>query len=140
MTIHHPKVKKILRQCERRIMKMTGRAPINVFILATPTFIIPYDDIERIVCETTGVRIDLIKQSSRCYEYRLPRQLICFYARAHTHMSYKLIGQKVNRHDHTTVMNSIQRIKSLIETFDPEVCKFVRDINLRIQQLKEVSK
>lgn len=137
MTIHHPKVKKVLRQCERRIMKMTGRAPISVFILTAPTFIVPYDEIEKVVCEITGIRIELIKLPSRCYEYRLPRQLICFYARAHTHMSYKLIGQKVNRHDHTTVMNSIHRIKSLIETSDPEVCKIVRDINLRMEQLKE---
>lgn len=137
MNTNHPKVKKIIRQCERRIMKLTGRHSVNIFILYAPTVTIPYEEIERVVCEVTGIRIDLARLSSRRLEYRTTRQLICFYARAHTLMSYKLIGQKVNRNDHTTVRSSELRIKSLLESGDAEVCRLVREINSRIEKVNK---
>lgn len=138
MNVHHPKVKKILRQCERRIMKLTGQGPVSIFVLNTPGVVIPYEVIEKIVCEVTGIEIERITLPTRIIEYRIARQLICFYARQYTHMPYRLIGQKVHRYDHTTVINSIQRIKWLIETGDTEVCRLVKDINMRIEQAKKL--
>lgn len=136
MNLNHPKVKKIVRQCERRIMKLTGRSKVKLLILNAPANPVPYEQIEKIVCEVTGIRIELATQQSRKHEYRTTRQLICFYARTHTVMSYRLIGVKVNRRDHTTIISSIRRIKGLIESGDPEVSHLVKEITARIEQLK----
>lgn len=138
MNVHHPKVKKILRQCERRIMKLTGRSPLSVFILQVPGGNVPYQDIEDIVCNVTGYSIEIAKQDSRRYEYRITRHLICFFARAHTPMSYRQIGEKINRQDHTTIMKAINRIKHLIDSGDPEICRYVKEINIRIAQGQSV--
>lgn len=139
MTIHHPKVKKILRQCERKIMKLTGKGPISIFILNSHPATIPYEDIEKIVCDVTGVNRNLAIQDCRKTEYRITRQLICFYARTHTSLCFRLIGEKVKNYHHTTVIHSVERIKDLIQTDDPYVCRYVKEINSRIAQLKETS-
>lgn len=135
MNVHHPKVKKILRQCERRIMTLTGRSPISIFILNSYPATIPYEDIERIVCEVTGISPEQAKLKSRRTEFKVTRQLLCFYARAHTSMCYRLIGEKVNLTDHATVMHSIKRIKGLIETDDADISRYAKEINIRIAQL-----
>lgn len=136
MTIHHPKVKKVLRQCERKIMKLIGKGPVSLFILNSHPATIPYEDIQRIVCEVTGVSIEYAACRSRRMEYRTTRQMICFFARTHTAMTYKMIGEKVNRQDHTTVIHSIKRIKDLIESNDNDVGRYAIEINKRIAQLK----
>ncbi len=138
MTIYHPKIKKILRQCERKIMKMTGKGPISIFILNSHSATIPYEDIERIVCEVGGMALEDVLRGSRRVEYKTVRQLLCFYARTHTSMSYKSIGEKISEYHHTTVMHSIKRIKDLIESDDTDVGRHVMEINKRIAQLKEV--
>lgn len=136
MTIYHPKVKKVLRQCERKIMKMIGKGPVSIFILNSQPATIPYEDIERIVCEVMGMTPETALRGSRRVEYKTVRQLLCFYARAHTSMSYKSIGEKINEYHHTTVMHSIKRIKDLIESDDTDVSRHVIEINKRIAQFK----
>lgn len=136
MTLNHPRIKRIIRLCENEIRSLTGQPNLKLLVLNAPVSPVPYEAIEKIVCEVTGIRIELATQPTRKHEYRTTRQIICFYARSHALMSYRLIGLKVNRRDHTTILSSIRRIKGLIESGDPEICQLVKEINAKIEQLK----
>lgn len=138
MNINHPKVKKLLRQCERKIMKMTGKAPVSIFILNSYPATIPYEDIERIVCEVMGFTVQHIKSNanSRITEYKTVRQLLCFYARHYTSLTLRSIGACIGGHHYSTVIHSVDRIKGLIESDDADISRYVKEINVRIAQLK----
>ena len=136
LPVFHPKVKKIIAQCERRIKKLTENSCISVMVLNLPGKPIPYEDIERIVCEVTGIPIEFALQESRQYDRCVTRQLIAFFAKSNCKMSYKSIAEKLGRKDHTAIISSLRRIKHLVESGDTTTCKYIKDINQRILQLK----
>lgn len=117
-------------------MKLTGNQDINIMILTGPDKRIPYEEIENIVCEVTGIPIKQAKMICRDHELVLTRHLIAFYARTNTRISLKALARKLNRGDHTTIINCIRRLKKLIDSGEPEVSSYVKEINKRIEQLK----
>jgi chromosomal replication initiator protein len=117
-------------------MKLTGKGPVTIFILNSHPATIPYEDIERIVCEVMGMSPEQMFKESRRTELKTARQLLCFYARTHTSMSYLSIGEKVGNFHHSTVIHSVDRIKGLIEADDKDISRYVKEINTRIAQVK----
>lgn len=139
VSVVHPKIKKIIRQCERRIMRLTENQCINILVLSSPAKKIPYEEIESIVCDVTGVPIEKATLVSRDHELVITRHLICFYARTNSLISLNALAGKLNRGDHTTIINCVRRLRSLIDSGDPEVCGYVKEINQRIEILKAAS-
>lgn len=136
VTVFHPRVKKILRHAERRIMNLTQNQDLCLVILNPPAKILPYPDVERIVCEVTGIPFSKAITQTRRREVCLTRQLIAFFARMDCGYHLQQIADKLNREDHTTIISSLRRIRHLIDSGDSEVCGYVKEINQRLSKLK----
>lgn len=132
----HPKVKKIIRHCERRVKKLTGNSAILIMFLK-PAKILPFDDIIKLVCDTTGEPYDKILKRGRKTEVVVTRQLICFYAKQYCGLSHKRIANGLGYDDHTTSIHSIQNIKDLIESGDSYVTSLVSKINQQLTLLND---
>jgi hypothetical protein len=79
----------------------------------------------RLIAECSATRYgvsytDLIS-SRRHPKYVLARQMTCFLARRHTTHSLPAIGRRLGGRDHTTVLHSINRLQSLIDTGVTEI-------------------
>lgn len=139
VTVFHPKVKKILRQAERRIIKLTHNQDLSLVILNPPAKILPYEDVVNIICEVTGIPLTKAIMQTRRHEICLTRQLIAFFARMNCGYHLQQIADELKREDHTTIISSIRRIRHLIDSGDSEVCGYVKEINHRLSKLKSAA-
>jgi hypothetical protein len=90
----------------------------------------------RLIAECSATRYgvsytDLIS-SRRHPKYVLARQMTCFLARRHTTHSLPAIGRRLGGRDHTTVLHSINRLQSLIDTGHTEIVSAVTEIETAI--------
>lgn len=131
MTLDHPKVKKIISQCERRVKKLTGNSSVMI-MFHKPSALIPFDEIMQIICNQTGEPKQNILNRTRRREVVIARQLICFYAKIYSGMSHKTIAQSLGYKDHTTSIHSIQCIKDLIDSGNEVITGLVARINQQL--------
>jgi len=79
-------------------------------------------DIMGIVSNYTGITIDEIESKSRKRELVMAR-FFCFkLIHKHSNLTLTVIGRKVGRRDHSTVIYGIRSIEDIIET-DPKIKK-----------------
>lgn len=129
MTLDHPKVKKIIAQCERRVKKLTGNSAVLMMFYKKQHDLIPYIDVVGAVCYATGKEYNEVLKRTRKQEIVKARQLICFYANRYSNMGHISLAQELGYKDHTTSVSGSKKIKDLIESGDPFVVKMISEIN-----------
>ncbi|MGR3913302.1 MAG: chromosomal replication initiator protein DnaA [Gammaproteobacteria bacterium] len=73
------------------------------------------DSIQRAVAEYYKLRISDLRSKSRARNITRPRQLAMYFAKEHTRISLKQIGERFER-DHTTVLHAHNKIIELLKT------------------------
>lgn len=92
---------------------------------------ISVDQIQKIVCNITNVRLTDLKGKSRKRDIARPRQISMYLAKKYTGLSYPQLGKKFGGRDHTTVLAAHRKIEQLI-TSDQTVTELVRTIEQRL--------
>lgn len=133
LQLSHPEVRREIDRCEQAVRKLTGNPTISIsFVQSTRD--LSFEEIEKIVCKATGITKEEAYARSRKMVKRRTRQLIGYYARMLTDMSFQEIGQRIGGKDHTTVMANVQAIKDLLESYDEETVEYVDKINRAINR------
>jgi chromosomal replication initiator protein len=99
------------------------------------TVTISIEEIQRIVAEFYKIRITDIKSSSRAKPIVVPRQIAMYLIKKFLDKSLVEIGKSFGGKDHTTVINSLNKIESLLQT-DPQ---FKNDIDDLITQIHNIT-
>jgi chromosomal replication initiation ATPase DnaA len=138
MTLHitHPAVRKVIEQCENDVRKMTGNPTLSISFVDN-MLTLDFDQVINEVIEITKVDIEGVKSSSRRFENVQARQLIAFYVRRYTEMTYREIGERLGGRDHTTIIACIDRLTGLVESGDKKTCDVVKKMNRRFKELME---
>lgn len=129
MTLDHPKVKKIIAQCERRVKKLTGNSAVLMMFYKKQNDLIPFETVAQAVCVAAGKTYNEVIKRGRKQEIVKARQFICFYANHYSNATHVFIAHELGYKDHTSSISSSRKIKDLIETGDPLVIKMVSQIN-----------
>lgn len=83
------------------------------------------------VCKFYSVSEEGIRGQSRAKAFSQPRQVAMYLIRNMTKLSLKDIGREFQNRDHTTVINSIERIEKLSKT-NPEIVEVIKDIRSNV--------
>lgn len=83
------------------------------------------------VCKFYNIEPEILRGQGRSKDISLARQIAMFQIRRMTNLSLKEIGQEFNGRDHSTVLNALNRIESLVKT-DPEKAEIIKDITTNI--------
>lgn len=132
MNLNHPKIKKIILQCQRRVQKLTGSQAFFI-TLYKPESYIPISAIIDAVTNVTGFALDEMWIRNRDPKRVAARQLVCFFAKQYCGMSHHAIAETVGYTDHTTCIASIKRVNAHLQSSDPGTADAVYKIH---QQLK----
>ena len=99
------------------------------------TVTISIEEIQRIVAEFYKIRMTDIKSSSRAKPIVVPRQIAMYLIKKFLDKSLVEIGKSFGGKDHTTVINSLNKIEGLLQT-DPQ---FKNDIDDLITQIHNIT-
>ena len=83
------------------------------------------------VCKFYNIEPDILRGQGRSKDISLARQIAIYQIRRMTNLSLKEIGQEFGGRDHSTVLNALNRIESLVKTA-PEKAEIVKDITTNI--------
>jgi chromosomal replication initiation ATPase DnaA len=135
--VSHPEVRKVIDECEMEVRKLTGNPSITISLIdpTPPGLILDFDQLFDICCDAVGVQKRHVLIRSRKTERVTARQLTCYYARKHTKLCLREIGEQLGYIDHTTVIHGAQAIKDYIDARDERVVTYVNRINRAINQL-----
>lgn len=84
-----------------------------------------------LVVEVCGVTEAAVLGQDRRMHVAFARHLVCYVLVVDGGLTYSEAGKRVG-HDHSTVMNSCQRIQSWLETGDPLVLERMADVRRRV--------
>jgi chromosomal replication initiator protein len=101
-------------------------------LASTPNLSI--ETIQKAVADTYSLSINDIKGKKRTQKIVYPRQLAMYICREMTDFSTTEIGEAFGGKDHTTVMHSIEKIKSLFIT-DPSLDSTIENLKRTIKEL-----
>ncbi len=101
------------------------------------TVTISIEEIQRIVAEFYKIRITDIKSSSRAKPIVVPRQIAMYLIKKFLDKSLVEIGKAFGGKDHTTVINSLNKIESLLQT-DPQFKNDIDDLMTQIHNITGV--
>ena len=96
---------------------------------------ISIEEIQRIVAEYYKIRVTDLKSTSRAKPIVVPRQIAMFLIKRFLDKSLVEIGKAFGGKDHTTVINSLEKVENLQNT-DPQ---FKNDIDELITQIHNVT-
>lgn len=99
------------------------------------TVTISVDEIQKIVAEYYKIRITDLKSSSRAKPIVVPRQIAMYLIKKFLDKSLVEIGKSFGGKDHTTVINSLNKIENLQQT-DPQ---FKNDIDDLVTQIHNIT-
>jgi len=119
MNQYAEKVKEIVQQAENELCVLIGR---KVKLELLPIEDITVNEVERlreIIVESSGVSWEKIQAKRGIQEICIARHFYCYFSKTYFNVNLKTIGRSINR-DHTTVIHSIQTIKDMLDTRDPE--------------------
>ncbi len=101
------------------------------------TMTISIEEIQRIVAEFYKIRMTDIKSSSRARPIVVPRQIAMYLIKKFLDKSLVDIGKAFGGKDHTTVINSLNKIEQLILT-DPQFKNDIDDLTTQINNITGV--
>ena len=96
---------------------------------------ISVEDIIKIVEDTTKISIKKIKSKKRYPQIIDAKQLIMFFSKKYTNLSYKKISKEVNLNDHSSAVHGIKEMKNKIDTKDKLVYPFALEIEKKLLEL-----
>src|SRR5690606_31487643 len=99
------------------------------------TTTISIEEIQRIVAEYYKIRIADMKSSSRAKPIVVPRQIAMYLIKKFLDKSLVDIGRAFGDRDHTTVINSLEKVESL-QSKDPQ---FKNDIDELINLIHNIT-
>lgn len=106
----------------RSILAPSNQEEINLFGYDIDPNII----IEQ-VCNSYGVKVDMVKSKSKLKYLITPRNVCMYVLRNKFNMTYSQIGQLFSGRDHSTVMSAIEKVEKIIKS-DP-------DLNMTIENI-----
>ncbi len=101
------------------------------------TVTISIEEIQRIVAEFYKIRITDIKSSSRAKPIVVPRQIAMYLIKKFLDKSLVEIGKSFGGKDHTTVINSLNKIEGLLQK-DPQFKNDIEDLMTQIHNITGV--
>lgn len=94
--------------------------------------IVTIQDIQRIVGEQYGVKLEDFTAKKRTKSIAFPRQIAMYLSRELTDFSLPKIGEEFGGRDHTTVIHAHEKISNLINT-DPQFEKQIQELENKIK-------
>lgn len=129
MTVKDEKVKRILEQCRRKIIKITGKeVSVAVFGYKEETAL-TIEEITDVVCKVMNVSLRQVILKCRKRERVVARYLIIYYTRQHTKLSHYAIAGRLGYSDHTSGVSALRRINGLIAAKDDLVISSMESID-----------
>lgn len=140
MNLHitHPEVRKVIARCEQEVRTLTGNPTVAISFVDSIASL-EFEQIANEVIKLTKVTIEEIQSSSRKIEHVQARQLISFFVRKFTKITFNEIGRKLGDRDHTTILSNCQRVTDLLESGDKRMSDLVKKVNRRLKELMEDS-
>jgi len=134
MTLEHPAIKAMMDEWTQKLRLLTGDETVVIRAISSKSSPLnSLDELISLVCRLTGYSKPDLQTASRQRQRVVARQLICFYACKLGLGTLSQIGRELGDRDHTTVMHSRDAIINLLETNNPEVCRYVQLINSEIR-------
>ncbi|GIL17187.1 MAG: chromosomal replication initiator protein DnaA [Oligoflexia bacterium] len=108
-------------------------------VLATheTTTSITIEDIQKLVADHFKVRVLDLKSTTRAKQIVIPRQISMYLIKKHLDKSLVDIGRAFGGKDHTTVMNSLERVQFLQNT-DGDIKNDIEELTTRIHNITGV--
>src|SRR6186713_3191533 len=80
----------------------------------------PLLDLLEDVCATQNIPVSSVISPTRTKDIKTTRHIFCYVACFYTKYTCELIGQTIGNRDHTTVINSRDVVKNMLDTNDAE--------------------
>jgi chromosomal replication initiator protein len=90
------------------------------------------DYIQQIVCDYFGLAVDSLQSKTRKREIVQARQVAMYFSKSLTNSSLSMIGSKIGKKDHATVLHACKAVNNLIET-DKDFKNQMREIEAQIK-------
>ncbi len=74
------------------------------------------DSISQTVCDYFGLELEILQSKTRKREIVQARQIAMYFSKGLTNSSLSMIGSKIGKKDHATVLHACKAINNLIET------------------------
>lgn len=94
--------------------------------------VITIQDIQRVVGEQFGVKLEDFSAKKRTKSIAFPRQIAMYLSRELTDFSLPKIGEEFGGRDHTTVIHAHEKISNLIKT-DPQFQKQIHELENKLK-------
>ena len=85
-------------------------------------------DIQRVVGEQFGVKLEDFKAKKRTKSVAFPRQIAMYLSRELTDHSLPKIGEEFGGRDHTTVIHAHEKISKMLQS-DSQLQKQMKELN-----------
>jgi chromosomal replication initiator protein len=89
--------------------------------------VITIHDIQKVVGEQYGVKLEDFKAKKRTKSIAFPRQIAMYLSRELTDFSLPKIGEEFGGRDHTTVIHAHEKISKMLQS-DPQLQKKIKEI------------
>jgi chromosomal replication initiator protein len=109
----------------RKLNKDPHAEPDSVGFMVQPKRQATLQEVMEAVSRYYSVSIQDMMGQSRVREILLPRQIVMYLAKQYLRASYEHIGEVFSGRDHTTVMNSFEKIQAKMQQ-DPQLLREVR--------------
>lgn len=129
MILTDAKVSRILEQCRRRIIKLTGQQVSIAVFGYQENDRLTYDQIAKAVCCILNVSYGRVVRKCRKQELVYARYLIFFYARQFTTLSHHKIATKLGYRDHTAGVNAVKKVRGFVKSRDDKFLHSMKSIN-----------
>ena len=129
MIVKDEKVKRVLEQCRRKIVKMTGKQVSLVMLGYEESDRLTLEQISNAVCCSLDVPFDRVKGKCRKRELVTARYLIFFYSRRYTRLSHNTIAESLGYKDHSSGINAVKRLTGLLKAKDELIMESIGTIN-----------
>jgi len=114
-------------------VELAQEALKDIIPSSKPKMITIYD-IQKIVSDYYGIKVDELKGRKRTKSVVLPRQIAMYLSREMTDLSLPKIGEEFGGKDHTTVIHAHEKIQqALLE--DHAIQKVIKEVSTRIKNL-----
>lgn len=114
-------------------VELAAEALKDIIPSARPQKVTIYD-IQKIICDFYGIKIEELKGRKRNRSVVLPRQIAMYLSRELTDLSLPKIGEEFGGKDHTTVIHAHEKIQSMLRT-DRNIQKTIQELAGRIKNL-----
>ncbi len=115
----------------RKLNKDPHEPEEHVGFTNTPKRAVTFQDLIEAVSRYYSVSVQDMTGQSRVREILIPRQIVMYLAKKHLNTTHVRIGELFGGRDHTTVMNSVEKIEARMQN-DPPLLREIRAIEVEV--------